>query len=447
MREQGAQENALEDTVLLVGSLISDPWIDVSQFLTDLTGEDELYEEPSGRAAITGATGRELYIRLELANTDTNTEILVHADTAAIASNTYRIRLDLSLNIVFLQGSTTIYSVASGIGITPQELSIHWSTRANPDTTGAGDAQISEFVIYNHTGTAYVGEIVQVAHAVSTTNVAWGLTLGGFWDGATVTLVSSLTVAACRIGRAFHTSCEFAEDWIAARTAPTADANALEYLLPLTQASEIGDDGEWVGQANIGWIAEDNARKRRALWSPLVNVVFSDAEAFAKTPDDPVPWVRLAPGSALYEMRLDWLRWVAVPSACTHARVWVQLVSYVTSSTAVPIQLRFYAMNRTEELSLDVYPGAPEFAYAYATSALHTVNDTSGGVGQWLELGLLPLPIYDAPTTGFKDTVHLCLAYAFDPLSTSGNDANARLRVRAIHVRPVFSPVPQKMGE
>jgi hypothetical protein len=443
MDAQNSDPLCKEDTIVRVAT--PSLTVDNSQFATNLTASAlAVYETSSARAAITGATGRELYLRVSVQTTDKNTVMLIHANTANIANHTYLIKLDAFADMVFSQNDIVLYTLTPALAGT-SSLSIHWSTRPNPDTTGAGDAVISEFLVYNHTTSAYIGEVVQVAHAISTTSASWALGIGGYWNGAL--LAASGQVSKCRIGTAWHPANEMAEEWISMRAAPTADANALEYLLPLTVASGIGDDGEWAGQANFAWIAEDNARKRRALWSPLVNTVWSDAEAFAKTPDDPVPWVRLAPGSALYEMRIDWLRWLAVPAGCTHARVWVQVVSYVTSSTAVPIKLRLYAMNRTEELDPNKYPGAPKFAYAYCESALHTVNDTVSGVGQWLSLGRVQLPTYTEATTGFAGTVHLCLAYAFDPASTSGNDANARIKIRAAHCVPVFKPVPNNLGE
>jgi hypothetical protein len=442
MRAQGAQENAKEDTVLLGIAADADIWTDLSQYLTDLTGEEELYEDPTTRANLTGVGGRELYVRAEFVDdlgSLWDTEVLVHADPAAIASNTYRIRFDNSLNVVFMQGATTLYTVASGL-TGSMDLGIHWSTRDNPDTTGAGNALISEFVLYNFDGGVYIA-IEQVAHAVPATDVDWAVTVGGFWNGAAVTLVSTLAPHSYRIGRAWHPSTEFAEDWVSQRAAPDADAHALECLVPVTVASTLGDDGQWTGGPNIAWVAAHNERQRRSMWGPLVNDVYSDAEAFGPT-NDPVPWVKLAPGSSLYEMRIDWLRWCVVPVGATHAYVRVQVRSHVTAGAAVPIRLRMYAFNRPEELSPGKYPDASKFAYTFETSSLLTVDNTSTGRGQWLEIGPIKLPIFDANVTGFIGTTHLCLATAIDPASTSGNDANARITVRAQHARPMYLEQP-----
>jgi hypothetical protein len=438
MRAQGAQANAKEDTVLLLLASDADPWVDLSQYDTDLTEDDAPYEDPSVRGAITGATGRELYVRATVEPTDVNGMLLIHADPANSANNTYAILLNGSGDLEFRQGGTLLTTMAVVIAV-DSEISVHWSTRANPDTTGASDALISEMIAYNHQAGAYI-DIVQVTHAVPTTNVAWALTVCGYWNGVATTLFQTPVIKA-RIGKAWHTATEFAEDWVAQRSAPDADAQALEDLIPITVASTLGDDGQFVGGPNIAWVAEHNNRKQRALWGPLINDVFTDAEFFGPT-NDPVPWVRLAPGSTQYEMRIDWLRWCPIPAGCTHAYVRIQLVSYVTAGAAVPIRVRMYAMNRPEEMKATKYPGLPKFEYLFETSALLSVDNTVSGRGQWLEVGLVRLPAFMGNVTGFTDTVHLCLAYAIDPAGTSGNDANERIKIRAIHARPVYAPQP-----
>ena len=86
MEAQGSQANALEDTVLLLDSGEADAWVDLSQFDTDLTEDDAPYEDPSARGAITGATGRELYVRAIVEPSDTDGVLLAHADPSSIAA-------------------------------------------------------------------------------------------------------------------------------------------------------------------------------------------------------------------------------------------------------------------------------------------------------------------------------------------------------------------------
>lgn len=66
-----------------------------------------------------------------------------------------------------------------------------------------------------------------------------------------------------------------------------------------------------------------------------------------------------------------------------------------------------------------------------------TVDHGTSGVGQWLRFPLLPLQIYSGASSQWRDTTLLCLGVAFDPSGVSANDANARVKIKAWHVRPV----------
>ena len=438
----GAVANAKEDTVLLLLGGVLDT--DESQYSSGLTlSASGAYKDPDPLRVIYGSTGRELYIRLEVDPAGADSVFLIHADPAAIASNTYKIHYSGG-TIEFTQGATLIHSLATSLGDV-SDISIQWTTRPNPDTTGAGDAMLSEFTVYDHSAGDYLEIQAQERHTVSTSDIVWALSVGGFWDGASLTLPSGL-VSEVRIGRAGdHSSVEFHEDWVAQRSAPPADFDPVAIIPgPLTQASDLGDVGQWAGAANMGWAAAHARSHRRRQWSPLVNEVYPFADPWEKTPSEGggtrPGWTTLAPGSATYQMRLEKLRWVPVPHGATHAWVRVQVRSYVTSGAAVPIALRVYAMNRPPVF--DSIPLPPPFEYSMIQSDLLTVDHTVTGVGEWLQWGgldgaLLKLPVYlDPSNVGMRGTVHLCLAYAVDPLLTSANDAAARITPRAFHCRP-----------
>ena len=61
----------------------------------------------------------------------------------------------------------------------------------------------------------------------------------------------------------------------------------------------------------------------------------------------------------------------------------------------------------------------------------------------------IKLPVWKDPhpVQGFRDTVHLCLAYAIDPAAASANDANARIEVRSWHARPTTVNDGAPLGE
>jgi hypothetical protein len=135
-------------------------------------------------------------------------------------------------------------------------------------------------------------------------------------------------------------------------------------------------------------------------------------------------------------MAVPHLRWVPVPVGATHAIVRVHVQSWVTSGDAVPIGIRTYAMNRPPQVNGGVAQQLPALDSTYCTGLL-TVDHTSTGVGEWLELGVVRLPIVTASIAGWQDTVHLVLAWAIDPAGASSNDAAARLRINAWSVTPV----------
>lgn len=423
------------DTRLQIGN-VPLLYIDRSQVGVNLTASSTAaYETSSARTALDGDGGRELYVRVSVTTADTNKAILVHASTSSLASHTYLIKIDGSKNVVFSQNDVALCTVAPGL-VATSSLSLHWSTRPNPDTTGAGDALLSEFIIYNHTTSAYIGEIVQVAHGVATTNSGWALCVGGYWNGSLV--AASGQVSACRIGRAWHTSTEFGEDWIAARSAHGSTLPRLLEPIPLTVDSGVGDESEWTGQANVGYLAAHANAARGRMLSNLVNEVYTDARTLTSTAS-PTQWLAGPPGgTSVYRLDVTRLRWLPHPGV-SHAWVRVHVQSWVTSGSAVPIGVRCYAFNRPHlgvGPLLEGYP-TPALDFDFVESTL-TANHTSTGVGVWLDLGLVRLPEFIGQAPSWNRTLTLGLAHAFDPAATSTNDANARLRIKAWTVRPVI---------
>jgi hypothetical protein len=119
--------------------------------------------------------------------------------------------------------------------------------------------------------------------------------------------------------------------------------------------------------------------------------------------------------------------------------VWVQVKSYVAAGAAVPVGLRVYSMNRphvgmaanignlaTPTLDFDVVEG------------LITVDHDPGGYGEWVDLGLLRIAKFTQAAAGWTGTTHFAFGHAFDPNAASANDANARLFITALVIRPVL---------
>ncbi len=431
MDAQGSQTNAKEDTVFL--ALDGDLVTDLSQYETDLTvATGGGFELESARAALTGSTGREVYVRCTLSAAEASVVLAAHSTTVEFAY-TWLIRTNASGNLECVQGNTFVglTVVWQGPVVPAADLSIGWSTRPNPDTTGSSDALISEIIVYDHDAGAYLA-IDQVVHAAPTTASGLVLSVGGVHSSGSLTSRPTNAPTAFRLSRSFHTNVEFAEDWIAARPAHATSLVTPREPIGASLAA-IGNVAQWAGQPNVGFIgAHANALRGRML-SPLVNEVYSQARTLISTPT-PTQWLTFAPGSATYRADVTTLRWLPVPGV-EWAYVRVHVTSWVTSGDPVPIGVRAYSMNRPHRGIGPTIQGQPTPALSF-TFAGATLTEDHTGAGEWLELGLLKLSPMAEPIPGWSGATWLCLAHAFD--AESNNDANARLRINAWQVRPIL---------
>lgn len=442
---QGTIALAKADTVGLW--VPSDLNTDVSQYGLDLTtspvgGTFSLtggFRDADTRAQLTGEGGRELYVRVDLrANVDTDQVLIACGAWDDPGTATYGIAVSSGGAIeCVIDGATSKAHTLAVLTTTLQEVSICWSTRPNPDTTGASNALISELMIYGHTDAAFE-EVDQWTHAIGTIyDPSVTLSIGGYGN-AFGWVADSRQVHAARVGVAFHPSAEFAEDWVAARVSHSTAYIELLEPVPLTFASGIGIENEWAGMANAGFIAAQADQTRARCVTDLVNEHDSDVRTLTTTAS-PTQWLAGPPGgSTTYKLDITRLRWLPHPGP-TRAWVRVQVQSWVTAGAAVPIGVRVYAFNRPHFGVGPTIEGLPtpalDFDFVQATL---TVDHGSGGVGEWLDLGLLRLPKFSGAAPGWSGTMLLGLAHAFDPAGVSANDANARLRIKSWSVRPVI---------
>jgi len=425
---KGAQAGAKEDTVFLAITTLT---TDLSQVGTDLTSSaGGGYELNSTRAQL--ITERTVTVRWTATAAEANKAIFVHGKQDQ-SDMTWAIGTDGTGIIVGHQNGAQVISAAAAVGA--KDYTISWSMRANPLTTGASDAKISELVIYNHTNATI--EIVQATHVAPTSSATWDLSVGGWWDGANLILAPTNAPTKARVSSAAHPNVEEGEDWVAARTAYAGDSTAIdEPIGPLPISSGLGDQGQFAGRHPWGYAGAHAEAVKRRCWAPLVNEVLSDAQEMTQTPA-PAAWAVLGPGSTAYTMMLQYLRWTPIPLGATYAWVRVHVVSYVTAGAAVPIGVRMYAMNRPPA-KVKIGPiQSPALKYYYKTATLKADHGV-GGTGAWLELGWVRLPRFTAAIGGWTDTIHLALAYDVDPASASTNDANERLTIDAWHVRPDY---------
>lgn len=430
---QGSQPYSLEDTVLLLlDEVLDDDLSSEGDDLTLLSGGS--YETNSAVRAITGATGRELYVQTTIDPTDTGAVLLWHGSQSAYADHTYAIELN-SATISFSQNGTVLYNTEATL--TEQGYHIHWSTRPNPDTTGAGDAVVSEFMIVQ-AGDYEVVEIRQVAHAVSSTNAAWALAVGGWWTGASLKGEPTYPVQNVRIGVAHHPNAEWYEEWVDQRPAHGSTKIKPPVLLPLDIASGLADMGQWAGASNIGWCAAHSNALRGRMLTNLVNDVYRDAATHRNTFTPAQRWSD-APDGSTYKLDVTKLRWVQVPRGVDNVFVRVQVQSWVTAGATVPIGLACYSFNRPFRGVGPTLGGAPTPAFDFRkVEATLSVNNGSSGTGQWVTLGVLPLARYQGDSAAWSDTTLLALGLVFDPAGATVNDASGRVKIKGWHVRPML---------
>jgi hypothetical protein len=421
---------AKEDTrLLLLGSMTSDE----SQYDTDLTADGGGgYELLSSRGALNGSGGRELYVRVEFTAAEADLALLAHGATDG-STVTYGIATDGSGRIVLRQGGSIIYT---SVTVPAKDLSIAWSTRPDPDT---GDL-MSELIVYNHTDEVYL-DVAWFTHGVPVTSNAWTLSAGGYYvTGPGMWGSPTNAPTKVRVSRAYHSPVEMAEDWIATRAAHSGAA--LETLVEPLGTSLAGVQGQWAGQPNVGYLAAHARELRGRMFSPLINETYHRAWTAAGSGTNPEQWLLTPPGaSSAFKADITKLRWVMVPPGVRYAHVRVHVRSWVTSGSAVPVHLRCYSFNRPHVGIGGNIGGAPTPALKTSFVKGSLTVDDIGSTGRWLDLGILPLSVFEGPNHGWTHTTHLVLAHAFDPEGLSTNDANARLQIRAWHVRPILGEI------
>jgi len=419
---------AKEDTLFLC--LASALTTDSSQRLTDLTSyTGGGYELTSSRGAVTGATGREVYCRCVLTAGETDVTLVYHG-LGDFSDYTYAMGTEATGKLVCRQNGAAIWT---GPTAPAGDISFAWSTRENPDTTGSGNALISEVSVYDHTAGSML-RIEQFTHAVATTSSSWTFSIGGWWNGSSLRGPPATAPTEARLSEAFHNHVEFSEDWVAARTPHTT---TYDQILEPVGTSLAGAQAEWAGQANVGYLAAQARELRGRMLSPLINEVYPRARQLTTTLG-PVGWMIGAPSSSVYKMDVTGLRWVAVPPGVKYAWVRVNVQSGVTGGAAVPIGIRCYSMNRPH-IGAGVMLGGKPIPALKTHFAEGTLTVDHGATpGEWIDLGLLPLSVFSESVPGWTNTTTLILAHAIDPAGASANDAAERLKIRAWHVRPIL---------
>ena len=222
------------------------------------------YEATSARLAI-GTSAREVSATFD-ADSGSSGVILYHGNTALSA---YGYALLMSSGVLTFQSNAVAMLLVTPPGISGslQSFTAQLCTRANPLTTGASDAFVTEaLVINNDTGAQ---SVTQLAHADAAVSASHNFSLGGIYNG-TATLVNQYTdpIDLVRIGSRFHATAEGFEDFTAGASFTGTGAIVSEPLCPMPAA--IVADTNFAGPAYIQAGAQVKASARR-LASPIVN--------------------------------------------------------------------------------------------------------------------------------------------------------------------------------
>lgn len=432
--QQGYDPLAKQDTLYLAidgGGGISDLAIDRCQYLDNQTA-GATWTSEAAPASRFNLTNRWCYeFDFDADNADTGR--FFQYDCVTVTS-------DLSLQIiaggivrVIINNTVPATTLTlPGVSGSNQRFVLQWSAEPNPDTTGAADALRHFLCAWNLDTGAFdkvtFNTVVRPGQTGAMT--IWAASSGG---SSPFTGVPH----AVRMGRKLHAPTETAIDFVETRTEPATDVDfsAEDEGMPVDTTTGVHGVGEFQGPAVVLAVDKTNRLIRRCL-SPLYNKYFRRRVAWDDTDLDATdnPKIRAAPGDPGYRLFLGWLQVAAVPDTCTH--LWVRVhVQSSSSSTAVPVGVRFYSFNRPPGgLALAAEGLPPEPLTSYYASEIITRDDA--GVGEWCVEQLVPIA---RGTVGIrKNKTYLAIALQVDPEGSVANDADATVTVKGCHAVPCF---------
>lgn len=418
---QGYDGLAKQDTLYLgidSGAGISDLATDRSQYLDNQTTAATWHYEasPATRFNLTDRWCWEFDFTCD--NTDTGR--LFQYDCATAASDlSLRIAAGGVMSIIINNAVAGTTLTLPGISGSDQRFVFSWSAEPNVDTTGAADALTHYLCAWNlNTGAFDKARLTTVVRPGQTgAMVVWAGTTAG-------TNPFTGTPHGARLSGRLHPPTETYHDFVSALSAPTTQTQTDDQGLPVSSSIGFAASSAFHGPA-AAWATDATRRMFRRLMSPLwnecmrISTEFSEAEIESAAD----PWIRGAPDSNSWRMHLAWLRSYPVPPGATHLWAEVQLRTYVTSSTAVPLGVRVYSMDRNPS------GGAGTLTHYFAEELV--TRDDAATEGSYVIKARVPIAQDD---DGFT---WIALAFFIDPLSTSTNDSRERIRVQAVHVVPI----------
>lgn len=339
----------------------------------------------------------------------------------------YIYRVDVSAGSVnFRQNGTLLASMAApGVTGTSSSYIIHWSTGFD----ALASTHFSEFALCRLASGVWT--ITRATHAQPPAAiVGWQFNLLGYGAGSSIWTGGVLGLTSVRVGRRFHSTTEAREDWQTESAAPSP----LGYVAPVELAplsvdfyeadpsddvaDALLDPSTFAGPAE--WLAAlHSGSHRQRLTSPLINLEFNNPPTLQST-WAPASFYRVGASGLQYGVNHLYAAPVPSPGTSVRARVSVQVQTWIAAGAPG---------GTTPRLELAMRSSAdPEALQGYQVTSVATctTNHTSTGVGQWIDLGEMPL-LFDAAIR----ITYLALGLSFG--SGVGNTFR-RARIKAIKV-------------
>lgn len=424
--EQGFNALAKASTrYLATGASITACNVDLSQYATNLSifSTTNLFQAAATRFDFSHP--RTIGFRVEMSTTTTGTLFRHGAGSPT--------RLDIAVAgtlraVVNNAAVGTLVLADAGFNTTARDGVVAWTSRANPDTTGAGNAVESTLHVWRPAATPGYTKSV-FTHAVSTAKSQTAI------FGASDNLGASVwsgTITGIWFENREQSMPEIEADWVTTYTPPTSTFSVEGQGIP-PQADTLDLANHYHGPAAV-WAADATARMQQRTLSAFCNDVCRVRPAWQTTTLNG-PFVRRASGNLPWRMPLGHLRVYAVPDTCNALAVKAHVRSWTTSGAAVPVGLRVYSMSRPPgAIGLGLGGGGDPFVQFFDEVIVTRDDDASGGA--WTEFD--PIPIARGKSGMRRGKTYVAIALAIDPYAASANDANARVQINAVHVVPGF---------
>ncbi|MCY0990622.1 hypothetical protein OV203_25995 [Nannocystis sp. ILAH1] len=420
--------NSKADTLFLSDASVDDLFVDQSQYHASLDDQGTYANSSDDRFGV--ASPRELAMVVQLTNTDSG--VLMYFGNDAGTAFTYRIEVISNTVRFFHNSSGTPLATLSPPNLAASETNyvIHWSTCRDYVTSN----WLSEFAIGNLSNATWV--IARAVHSSPSVNNSHRFSVAALPAGGTPFTGLLDDVQKCRVSSRFHSVTEAKEDWQSLSTPPVpTNLYFAPEAFPFCSAPYDPDLAEDVGVAltdDYAFAGPDyylgagqSPKQRLRLQSPIINQGIRTPVTLDRNPVTDSRFA-LSPDGDGYLLSIHHLWWRPVPPLANLAKVrifaqtWLQAGS--PGGSSVSVSFRLYSMNKL--------PHEAGLKYSVSSTGTRTTNDTSTGLGAWIDLGTVLL-VNDVYSLTY-------LALGFKVGAPVGADYNA-LRVKGITVEPLVT--------